>query len=563
MRSNPYTGTVKTPSANTQSQWKTGGNEQNKVHSTGPNREMASTVKLNTSKPAVTAPNTAVSTVKPTGPNVQMGGITQSANKPLTKAQLEKLVYGMTGGVGPGRETAQTRLEGNPKKLYDAVKELPKNTGLNREISRTRLEGNPQAFYSAVENVQENKGISNEAGNAEYIDSSGINPAEKAVAWTEEKIEKLDKAIQEKNKNSYNYLLDMPPASPENYDVIETGNNIYYVPLTEEEKTLKTVESELKSTLAVLKNEKVKIEQNQRLSLGMNGEKMDTAEVDRKIAYLEEVESLIDWYKEYKTGELQQYIYDLAENGIYDKIESGELYEQTYNSNFGQALRSASNLADRSILFASPLENIVTESRENNNVFSVYDSRFPDKKINFELREIKDKNSYKPYKIVIEEFKSSDAGKVLNAVAEKIENVRISESARINLVNLFKNSDKISNIAPVLSAVGTMFDLYEIAFIIGEDDAGIDSFEKETVQQIGGKAGEIAGSTVGASLGAKAGAAIGTVLIPVPGVGTVVGSAVGGVIGSLILSEIGEILAEYMIGELYGIGGRTLSRDNG
>ena len=197
------------------------------------------------------------------------------------------------------------------------------------------------------------------------------------------------------------------------------------------------------------------------------------------------------------------------------------------------------------------------------NIFSVYDSRFPDKKINFELREIKDKNSYKPYKIVIEEFKSSDAGKVLNAVAEKIENVRISESARINLVNLFKNSDKISNIAPVLSAVGTMFDLYEIAFIIGEDDAGIDSFEKETVQQIGGKAGEIAGSTVGASLGAKAGAAIGTVLIPIPGVGTVVGSAVGGVIGSLILSEIGEILAEYMIGELYGIGGRTLSRNNG
>ncbi|MBR5305515.1 MAG: hypothetical protein IKU47_01185, partial [Oscillospiraceae bacterium] len=405
---------------------------------------MAGTVKLNTSKSAVTAPKTAVSTTKPTGPNVQMGSITQSANKPLTKAQLEKLVYGMTGGVGPGKETAQTRLEGNPKKLYNAVKELPKNTGLNREISRTRLEGNqqnlryaienlknnkganneisqtrlegnPQAFYSAVENVQENKGISRETASTNFIAPRGFEIGEDGKIVKSEVTNPKDRSLVQKiSDDILNAKYGMDGLNEVNHTNTYVSKDRYY-PMTKEDiysMSTDEVTVQLGKALKNVSNERADKKQERDILLfrkhllqaeGYGEEK--TAELDSQIKNLDSEITMLN-IKNLKANVgyefCQNYIKMLSEANGDDILKIINEYNHLpYFGNIADAARSAKSGVDKVSDVVSVLENTKVESRGKGRGFKVFNTSEPENGFNVMPDYTVDNYGFRDYRLSV------------------------------------------------------------------------------------------------------------------------------------------------------------------
>ena len=544
MRSNPYTGTVKTPSANTQSQWKTGGNEQNKVYSTGPNREMAGTVKLNTSKPAVTAPKTAVSTTKPTGPNVQMGSITQSANKPLTKAQLEKLVYGMTGGVGPGKETAQTRLEGNPKKLYDAVKELPKNTGLNREISRTRLEGNPQAFHSAVKDMMTDMvsgiGQSRETSLSSPYDEKGIDFAEERY-----NLKYGTDNIKEVNHTNTYVTKDLRPETV----------------VKEVESNLKKAQQKLDKIAVDKKEELNNLEFKKYMALANGSDSRDTEELNKQIKQTQADIKLLDvrdkkiaMFYELSRNDAKT-LSQMDEDDILEYIKGND-YNPSYLSPFAKTARAANQGISNAKAIVDAVNGLNVKYNLEKDQFTIGDVATPNRGFKFKTKEISQTPNLYQHKIIVDKSQMKNLDDLQKDLLNVLDGKIISDETHEILKKFADESDAIKKAGKNLGKVGVGLDILDFAIIVDSDIRDDGKLGTDTVQEFFGTAANWAGDYVGGAAGAKAGAAIGTVFGPV---GTVIGAALGAFAGAYLLSNIMEDAGRY-VGENIDASDYTIER---
>jgi len=526
MRSNPYTGTVKTPSANTQSQWKTGGNEQNKAYSnTGPNREMANTVKLNTPKPAaistpkpaVTTPKTVVSTVKPTGPNVQMGSITQSANKPLTRAQLEKLVYGMTGGVGPSRETSQTRLEGNPESLYKAVEDLQNNHGINKETARTN-----------------------------HLDPRGQNITDKIISDITNEINMV--------RYGADYLND------ENHtNTVVSKDNVYSLPP-------QTVSSELRKAqenVTVLKNDKKQqrdellFQKNMAYIKGFDSR--DTSALDSQIKHLDSEIAMLN-IKEMKNNIgyefCQNYIKMLSEANRDDILKIINEYNHLpYFGNIANMARSAKGGVGKVKDVVSVLDETKVSSFERSKGFRVFTKSEPKNGFVVIPDYTVDNYGFRDYKLSVTADNIDALTPDQKNLYKTLDNMPISEEVYDYLGKLPKvlNDFDAGKAGRGLTAIGYVLDVVDFLCLVATDyDSTTDTVSKDTTRKVTSMITSWIGGLAGAELGAAGGAAIGTAILP--GVGTVVGGAIGAIVGAYILSEAGEEAGMYLGGIDYDTG---------
>ena len=471
----------------------------------GPNREMAGTVKLNTSKPAVTVPKTAVSTTKPTGPNVEM-----------TKA---------------------VKLEGKPQNLRYAIENLKNSKGPSYEISQTRLEGNPQAFYSAVANMQENKGISRETARTNYLDPRGQNITDKIINDISNEINMV--------RYGADYLKD------ENHtNTVVTKDNVYSLPP-------QTVSAELrkaKENVTALKNDKK--QQRDELLFRMHmlqaqgygdsysdelKKQVDALDADIRNLNIKNLKANIGYEM------TQNYIKILSETQGDDILKIIEDYN---NYGYMSSDTSVSRVFGKVEDVVSILDNTKVE-RTHQKSFKIYNAN--DRKNSFTISPnfSTDEYGFTEYSLSVKADNIDNLTPEQKNLYSVLDDMPISKK----MYNFLKNPpDILKKLDMAKAGEGLMVAGYAIDaldfVVMAVADAEDGDISKTTTQKITGMIFKWLGGIAGAELGAMTGIAIGTVIMP--GVGTTILGAVGAVVGAKILSDLAEDLGVYLGGLDYG-----------
>ena len=502
----------------------------------GPNREMAGTVKLNTSKPAVTAPKTAVSTTKPTGPNVEM-----------TKA---------------------VKLEGKPQNLRYAIENLKNNKGPSYEISQTRLEGNPQAFYSAVENVQENKGISRETASTNFIAPRGFEIGEDGKIVKSEVTNPKDRSLVQKiSDDIHNIKYGMDGLNEVNHTNTYVSKDRYY-PMTKEDiysMSTDEVTVQLGKALKNVRNERADKKQERDILLfrkhllqaeGYGEEK--TAELDSQIKHLDSEITMLN-IKNLKANVgyefCQNYIKMLSEANGDDILKIINEYNHLpYFGNIADAARSAKSGVDKVSDVVSVLENTKVKSLGKGRGFKVFNTNEPENGFTVKTGYTVS-YGFKDCKLSVTADNIDTLTHDQKNLYKVLDNMPISEKTYDYLDKLPKilNNFDAEKAGIGLTAIGYGLDVFDFLCLVATDyDSTTDTVSKDTTRKVTSMITSWIGGLAGAELGAAGGAAIGTAIMP--GVGTVVGGAIGAVVGAYVLSELGEDAGMYLGGLDYGPG---------
>ena len=503
----------------------------------GPNREMAGTVKLNTSKPAVTAPKTAVSTTKPTGPNVEM-----------TKA---------------------VKLEGKPQNLRYAIENLKNSKGPSYEISQTRLEGNPQAFYSAVENVQENKGISRETASTNFIAPRGFEIGEDGKIVKSEVTNPKDRSLVQKiSDDIFNAKYGMDGLNEVNHTNTYVSKDRYY-PMTKEDiysMSTDEVTVQLGKALKNVRNERADKKQERDILLfrkhllqaeGYGEEK--TAELDSQIKHLDSEITMLN-IKNLKANVgyefCQNYIKMLSEANGDDILKIINEYNHLpYFGNIADAARSAKSGVDKVSDVVSVLENTKVSTEYGRKGVSIFNTNSPKNGFRVIPDYTIDNYGFRDYRLSVTADNIDTLTPDQKNLYKTLDNMPISEEIYDYLGKLPKvlNDFDAEKASAGLTAIGYGLDVFDFLCLVATDyDSSTETVSKDTTRKVTSMITSWIGGLAGGELGGAAGAAIGTAIMP--GVGTVVGGAIGAVVGAYVLSELGEDAGMYIGGLDYGPG---------
>ena len=458
----------------------------------GPNREMAGTVKLNTSKPAVTAPKTAVSTTKPTGPNVEM-----------TKA---------------------VKLEGKPQNLRYAIENLKNSKGPSYEISQTRLEGNPQAFYSAVDNMQENKGISRETAKTTFIDSR--DPDIFSSYFDEYR---YDKIIENAYKPQEEYFV---------------GKDSIY------KKDAKELSEDYKNVYNTVQTEYLKRKEDLAdLEFYKKYARLDEEGIKNLEKTKAEVEKLDFVRKKAALGAKMNFAFSgndmdkLSKMSIDDILNSEETdYNLPYLSPGAQFARSTNQSIGQIKNAVDIVNSVKIEFNERRNEFTVFNSKEPQNRFSFKIKNVRSNQGYTEPKIIVDKTPTDYQELIVKDLRDVMDNLTVPDNTEKMLKNL-ADGKALSVVSGGLDVTSAVLDLTDLAVVLSSDLSDDGKAGDDFSRELFGTAASWAGDYVGGVAGAKAGAALGMVFGPV---GAVIGGTLGAVAGAYIMSKVMEDVGRYV-----------------